>query len=222
MSVETASAAELGPDSYRAHLRLTRALRRVIEANARVRLDADGAVDELVAMADELADRLEARAGDGRYHVADGPDAILDDPGRAMAVNPVIGRCSPIAPPVDMTLRGGEVRGTARLGQAYVGPPGRVHGGWVCALLDQVLGFACVADGNPSFTATITVHLRKATPLDTELELSGRVTDVSGRRVTAWGAIHAAGELTAEAEGLFVRIPDDFAAAGPGAAPPGR
>lgn len=222
MSVETASAAELGPDSYRAHLRLTRALRRVIEANARVRLDADGAVDELVAMADELADRLEARAGDGRYHVADGPDAILDDPGRAMAVNPMIGRCSPIAPPVDMTLRGGEVRGTARLGQAYVGPPGRVHGGWVCALLDQVLGFACVADGNPSFTATITVHLRKATPLDTELELSGRVTDVSGRRVTAWGAIHAAGELTAEAEGLFVRIPDDFAAAGPGAAPPGR
>lgn len=215
MSTGTGSDIGLGPDSYRAHLRLTDALRRVIEANAYARLSAVDEVGELIEMADALADRLEAHAGDGRYHVADGPAAILDDPGRAMAVNPVIGRCSPIAPPVDMTLRGGEVRGTARLGRAYEGPPGRVHGGWVCALLDQVLGFACVADGNPSFTATITVHLRKATPLDTELELSGRVTEVSGRRVTAWGAIRAGGELTAEAEGLFILIPADFA-------PPGR
>lgn len=203
-----------GDAAYGAHLRLTDALRRVVAANAGARMPSDGAGD-LIATAEDLAARLEALSGDGRYQVGGGPDAILDDPGRAMAVNPIVGHCSPIAPPVEMSLRGGEVRGTTRLGPAYVGPPGRVHGGWVCALLDQVLGFACVADGNPSFTATITVHLRKATPLDTDLELTGRVTEVSGRRVTAWGAIHADGELTAEAEGLFVRIPSDFGASAP-------
>lgn len=195
---------------YRAHVRLTEALRRVVEANARAELPPAG-TEDLVAAAESIAERLEGYAGTGRYHVADGPDAFLDDPGKVMAINPIVGRCSPIAPAIDMSLHDGEVRGSAVLGQAYVGPPGRVHGGWVCGILDQVLGFACVASDVPSFTASITVHLRRATPLDTPLELTGRVTEVSGRRVTAWGAISANGEITAEAEGLFVRIPSDFA-----------
>ena len=165
-------------------------------------------IDALVADVESVAARLEAHAG--RRAIGRRPDVMLDDPGRAMPLNPITGHCNPVAPPVRMSLRGGEVNGTARLGQAYEGPPGRVHGGWVCGLLDQVLGFACVAAEQPSFTASITVHLRKATPLHTDLELRGRVTGVSGRRVSVWGAIYADGALTAEAEGLFVRVPSDF------------
>ncbi|HEU4842094.1 MAG TPA: PaaI family thioesterase [Ilumatobacteraceae bacterium] len=195
--------------AYAAHVRLADALRRVQEANARVAVASMGAdIDDLIADVESVAERLEAHAGPRA--VGRRPDVILDDPGRAMPLNPIAGHCNPVAPPVTMSLRGGEVTGTARLGQAYEGPPGRVHGGWVCGLLDQVLGFACVAAEQPSFTASLTVHLREATPLHTDLELRGRVTDVSGRRVKVWGAIYADGALTAEAEGLFVRVPSDF------------
>jgi acyl-coenzyme A thioesterase PaaI-like protein len=195
--------------AYDAHVRLTDSLRRVIEANASLDLPLSDA-DEIIAQVEALADRLEGLAGAGRYTGPNARQVMLDDPGRAMAINPISGRCNPIAPPVDLSLRDGEVKGTARLGQAYVGPVGRVHGGWVCGLLDQVLGFACVAAGQPGFTASITVHLRKATPLGTDLQLVGRVTDRSGRRISAWGAIYADGVLTAEADGLFVAVPADY------------
>lgn len=202
--------------AYLEHVRLTGALRRVLEANAHLGAPIPGSLTALIDDAEALAGRLEAMAGPEamaarrRVRSRTTRDVMFADPGRAMANNPIVGRCNPIAPAVDMSLLDGEVRGRARLGQAYEGPPGRVHGGWVCGLLDQVLGFACVAAGHPGFTATLTVQLREATPLDSELELVGLVTEVAGRRIKAWGAIHAGGVLTAEAEGLFIAIPPDF------------
>ena len=201
-----------GGVAYREHVRLTEALRRVIEANAYVGAQAAGTLGGLIDDVDALADRLEALRATDREAPRNARDLIFTDPGRAMAGNPIVGHLNPIAPSIDMSLLDGEVRGRARLGLAYVGPPGRVHGGWVCGLLDQLLGFACVAAGHPGFTASITVQLREATPLDTELDLVGLVTNVSGRRITAWGAIHAGGVLTAEAEGLFIAIPPEFMA----------
>jgi len=205
---------EIDEVAYREHVRLAEALRRVIEANAQLGTPAAGSLSGLTNDANALAERLEAMVGADRASSRTARDTLFADPGRAMANNPIVGHCSAIAPSVDMSLIDGEVRGRARFSAAYVGPPGRVHGGWVCGLLDQVLGFACVAAGHPGFTATITVQLREATPLNTELEVVGLVTDVSGRRITAWGAIHAGGVLTAEAEGLFIAIPPDFTGGG--------
>ena len=167
-----------------------------------------GDFDVMIDDAERLAAQLEERAGAAGPFRDDARELMFDDPGRVMSVNPVIGRCSPIAPPVEMSLRNGEVTGTTTFSRGYVGPPDRVHGGSVCALLDQVLGFACVAGGHPGYTASITVHLRKATPLDTELRFVGRLREVRGRRITAWGALYAGDVVTAEAEGVFVAVPE--------------
>ncbi|MGH2685378.1 MAG: PaaI family thioesterase, partial [Actinomycetota bacterium] len=142
--------------------------------------------------------------------------AFGDSPGRFLPLSPVIGTCNPMAPPVEVWPVDGGVRAAARLGAAYVGPPGRVHGGWVAAILDQVLGFACVAAGHPAMTGTLTVTLRQATPLHDDLDIVARILEVDGRRVTARGAISAGGAVTAEAEGTFIKA---LAPAGAGDGP---
>ena len=44
---------------------------------------------------------------------------------------------------------------------AHEGPPGRVHGGWVAAVLDHAVGRAVAAAGFPGMTASLTVNLNK-------------------------------------------------------------
>ncbi|MCO8129118.1 PaaI family thioesterase [Acidimicrobiia bacterium EGI L10123] len=184
--------------------RLTEAVRRVIEATATTGVDA---VDLALAAegAEVIADRLEARQDADPWATRTGARTVdLSDPAGFLPLNPVIGRLNPIAPPVELEVVDREVRGRARLGTAYVGPPGRVHGGWVAAILDQVLGLASVAAGHPGMTASLTVHMRRATPLHSDLTVEARQLSVDGRRSTVWGAIFADGVLTAEAEGVFV------------------
>lgn len=93
------------------------------------------------------------------------------------------------------------------LGEAYQGPPGSVHGGYLAAMFDSLLGVLPYRLGGRrgAFTGRLTVRYRALTPLDTELVLTGRVTDARTRRFTAAGQCHAEGVLTAEAEALFVR-----------------
>jgi acyl-coenzyme A thioesterase PaaI-like protein len=93
------------------------------------------------------------------------------------------------------------------LGEAYQGPPGCVHGGYLAALFDSLLGVLPyrLTGRKGAFTGRLTVRYRSLTPLNTELVLTGRLGEVRSRRVTATGQCHAQGVLTAEAEGLFVR-----------------
>ena len=102
------------------------------------------------------------------------------------------------------------VTAVVRLGEAYQGPPGSAHGGYVAALFDSLLGaLPYKMAGRGAFTGRLTVRYRALTPLNTELVLTGRVTDARSRRVTAAGQCHAEGVLTAEAEALFVRPAPD-------------
>lgn len=93
------------------------------------------------------------------------------------------------------------------LEEAYQGPPGCVHGGYLAAMFDSLLGVLPyrLTGSKSVFTGRLTVRYRALTPLDTDLVLTGKVTDARSRRVTAAGQCHAEGVLTAEAEGLFVR-----------------
>ena len=89
----------------------------------------------------------------------------------------------------------------------YEGPPGGVHGGYVAGLFDDVLGSALqLVPGPSALTGTLTVRYRSLTPLQTGLRFTGWIHHVSGRRVVARATCHAGERLTAEAEGLFVRI----------------
>jgi acyl-coenzyme A thioesterase PaaI-like protein len=124
--------------------------------------------------------------------------------------SPLMGRANPLAPPLMLqVVDDRHVVGTATFGSAYEGPPGCVHGGYVAAAFDELLGLVQIKAGNPGMTGRLTVHYRSPTPLHTELQLDGWVDRVDGRKTICRGTIHAGDRLCAEAEGLFVSI--DFA-----------
>ncbi|RMD83619.1 MAG: PaaI family thioesterase [Candidatus Dadabacteria bacterium] len=124
-------------------------------------------------------------------------------------LSPMIGLANPLAPPITLNAEGGRVRGHVVFGSAYEGPPGSVHGGFVAAAFDEVLGFAQSLTGSPGMTARLTVHYRKPTPLHTELSFEGWVERVEGRKIFTRAELRAGDTLTADAEGLFVSIDRD-------------
>lgn len=123
--------------------------------------------------------------------------------------NPVSGTGSALAPPVHMELVDGVVVGTCTLGLAFEGPPMYAHGGISALLLDQMLGYATSASGNPGMTVALLTNYRAPVPLQTPLRLTADVTDVAGRKVTARGRIATAAEpdiTLVDATGTFVAL----------------
>jgi acyl-coenzyme A thioesterase PaaI-like protein len=187
--------------------RLADAIRKLID-HAVVSEVPDDEVAEITRTLEEIDERL-------RRHPRGGtkpktlPD--MDDLQAIFRNDPVIGEHNPIAPPVSVKRDGDVIRGTANLGAAYEGPPGYVHGAIIAAIFDMLLGLANVASGNPAMTGTLTVKYRRPTPLHTDLAFEARTDRTEGRKVIATGSVTAGGELTAEAEGIFVSLELDKA-----------
>lgn len=123
--------------------------------------------------------------------------------------SPLIGKANPLAAPIEVAIEGDMVVGKATFGTAYEGPPGCVHGGFVAASFDEILGAAQSMSGLPAMTGTLTIKYRKPTPLHRELRFEGELVRVEGRKVFATGKVFAGETLTAEAEGIFVTIDFD-------------
>lgn len=120
--------------------------------------------------------------------------------------SPLIGRSNPMAPPIEMGAEGDRVFGRVVFGSAYEGPPGCLHGGYVAAAFDEVLGYAQSLSGNPGMTGTLRVAYRSPTPLHQELRFEAWVERVEGRKIFTRSTLHAGERLCAEAEGLFISI----------------
>ncbi len=85
------------------------------------------------------------------------------------------------------------------------GYPGRMHGGIVGLLVDEMLVYAGAPHGIWGMTASVRYWVRKPIPLDARLTLRSRLTQRSERGFRATVAIHLPGEvLAAEGEGLCV------------------
>lgn len=205
MSDEPLSAA----DSPR--LRLADALRRLTDLAVGRRLP-DDEVGAAAAEATRLADRLEQLAPPGKR-----TRGVPDHLGHAQDMfptSPVVGYLNPIAPPVRIWAVTGEegqreLRGAARFGYAYEGPPSCVHGGVVAEVFDELLGLAGLVTGRGGMTGTLTIRYRRPTPLMVDLDLEARVRSREGRKLFCWGGIRHGGELTAEAEGVFIAVPPE-------------
>ncbi len=165
--------------------------------------------EEAVAALTAVADRLSAAAGPGKR-----PRVIPEAEGHPQdffPTSPVIGYANPLAPPVDVwpvprddgTV---ELAGRAWFDYQYEGPPTCVHGGVIAELFDELLGTVNILTGQGGFTGTLTVRYRRTTPLRTPLDLAARETGREGRKIFAWGGIFHDGQLTAEAEGIFIRV----------------
>ncbi len=127
--------------------------------------------------------------------------------------SPLIGRSNPLSPPISMSASAeGEVTGRVTFGSAYEGPPGCVHGGYIAAAFDEVLGYAETFTGNPGMTGTLTVYYRTPTPLHVEVVFRAGVLRIEGRKIFVLGTLHAGPRLCAEAEGIFISMkPGRFA-----------
>jgi acyl-coenzyme A thioesterase PaaI-like protein len=128
------------------------------------------------------------------------------DHGDYLPRSPLVGEVSPLAPPVEWEIVDDRIVAHGVYHAAYEGPPGYVHGGWVALTFDEMLGMANMASGHPGMTGTLKVRYLKPTPLHTRVELVGWTDRVEGRRIVSKGTMTVNGELTAEAEGLFVTI----------------
>lgn len=128
------------------------------------------------------------------------------DPHTHYEHSPFSGAGNPLAPPMVMEVLEDCVRGNVTFGSAYEGPPGHVHGGYVAALFDEVLGLAQDLGGNPGMTGTLSIRYLRPTPLHTPLVFEGRLISVDGRKTRTSATVSANGEVCAEGEGLFISV----------------
>ncbi len=118
--------------------------------------------------------------------------------------SPLRGILNPIAPPIQIWIEGETTLGSVTFDAAYEGPPGHVHGGYVAAVFDELLGAAQTLSEKPGFTGTLEIRYLAPTPLYRELKLEGRCTGSEGRKVFAEGKIYAGERVLAEAKGIFI------------------
>lgn len=159
-----------------------------------------GAVDALTEAVAAAADAAAARPSLRATGLAQAttPDHALAER------SPFSGRANPLAAPMTITVEGPTTRATATYGAAYEGPPATLHGGFVAAAFDDLLGVAQMASGDAGFTGTLTVKMRRPTPLHTPIEYEAGVAEKRGRKIVCWGTSTANGEVVAEAECLFI------------------
>lgn len=188
--------------------RLAAGMRAVNEAL----MDMDASEADLEAAAEALhqfAENLE-KTRTGRQHWGFGESAPAGTTRAMMDRSPIVGLGNPVAPPLVFGVEGDQVVGRGRFGLQYEGPPNSVHGGFVAAALDELLGMAQSLSGKSGMTGTLTVRYRKPTPLHTDLRLTARVEKVEGRKIFTSGELRAGDMLCAEAEGIFISV--DFQA----------
>jgi acyl-coenzyme A thioesterase PaaI-like protein len=182
---------------------LAASLRALLDAA--VTSDAEGDEQlEIAAAVDELTRRL---SGDDGSRLNPGmPWPPVERMRRGdRPYNAVLGRAHPMAPPMPVTVcEDGSVMSELTMRAIHEGPAGFVHGGWVAALLDQLLGSANIVSGHPAMTGELTIRYRRGTPFGVPLVLRARTDSVRGRRVHASGEITVDGEVTASAKGLFI------------------
>ena len=194
-----------GQAAWEQKRRLARAMRLVIE-----RLVPSNAPEEELRRAaqglERYAEALTAHPRLKHFHgLAESANA--GDVGAFFEQSPLIGLANPLAPPITIGRAGPLAAiATVTFGSAYEGPPGCVHGGFVAAAFDEVLGYVQSLGGNPGMTARLTIHYRNPTPLHTELFFEGKLLRIEGRKIFTVGRLYAGELLTAEAEGLFISI----------------
>lgn len=141
-------------------------------------------------------------------------EPLPDVPGRNLHIAPVdnahpersplTGRSNALAAPLTLWFEGDQTYGEATYPDVYEGPPGLVHGGYVIAAFDDLLGVAQSASGLAGLTGTLEVKLRRGTPLNRRIDYVAGVTGVEGRKVFAWGQSLLDGVVLAEATGIFI------------------
>ena len=118
----------------------------------------------------------------------------------------IAGRSHPCAPTLSWTEEGNRIHGTVTFDQAFEGPPGHTHGGWVAGILDHLMGMTHVSTGHPGMTGGLSIRYLKPTPLNKTIHVSAEATELDDRRTEVRAAMRCDEVTTATAEAIFVRV----------------
>jgi acyl-coenzyme A thioesterase PaaI-like protein len=190
------------PESERAHL--VDALRRVTDLVVRPGASREQLHEAAVAV-EVAAATLAPVTEPWRASIPAHPDTTIQ-PHDFFPFSPMIGLYSPLAAPLRCEIHDQTVTGRVRLGAAYEGPPGCVHGGVIAGLFDELLGIANIAAGVGAMTGTLTIVYRSPTPLYTDLTLEAHTLSIEGRKIRTVGTLLAGDRLCAEAHGIFILV----------------
>jgi hypothetical protein len=182
---------------------LVRAVKRLIELTAHLdpaETDA-GALDAATEHVEHLSDQLEPLPS---LHAKGGLGTVRGDDGALLERSGISGRSNPLAAPVQWEPRADHYVGWATYSPAYEGPAGHVHGGFVAAAFDDLMGSAQTLSGIAGYTGTLTVKMLRPTPLLRRIDYEAGVDRVDGRKIYVWAHSTCDGERLAEAEIVFI------------------
>jgi acyl-coenzyme A thioesterase PaaI-like protein len=186
------------------------AVRRLIAIT--VDSDADAATTaraakDLHALADELAPMVR-EAHPVKHAGFHEPDE--SHPHDHFPLDVMLGLYNPMALPVEMSWEPPIAVGRATFTSPYEGPPNCVHGAIISAAFDQVFNVANLKTGVAGPTAFLHVDYRRPTRLLRPVRFEGEVSRTVGRKSWCAGRLLQDGEVTCEAEGLFIRLDRDL------------
>ena len=116
------------------------------------------------------------------------------------------GRSHPCSPELRWQEASNRITGTVKFSQAFEGPPGHMHGGWVAGVLDHLMGMTHVRTGHPGMTGGLSVRYLKPTPLNQVIEVSAQATELNDKRTEVKAEMRFGETTTAKAEAIFVRV----------------
>lgn len=189
-------------DSGHPRVAFAEALRQLIQ-HASTSTAGEDVFEDIAELVTKAAERLAAEPH-GRPYDGSSEGSVGGVHQGFLGHSPVTGPLNAIAPRVRLEVTEKEVIATLSYGDAYEGPPGCLHGGFIAAIFDEVLGLAQALSGAPGMTGRLEVTYRSPTPLNTELRVVGRLVAVEGRKITTTGEIRDGERLCAEAVGTFI------------------
>jgi acyl-coenzyme A thioesterase PaaI-like protein len=126
--------------------------------------------------------------------------------------------------PASLGLRlrrdGDRIRGEFTLDRRHEGAPGFAHGGAISTALDDALGSLLMILERPAVTAKLEVNFRRPALLGRPFEVETWVEGIEGRKLGLAGELRDAGELVADARGLFIEVGVEHFLEGAGELPP--
>ncbi len=128
------------------------------------------------------------------------------------------GLSHPVAPQLQIDVDGHVGRGEVVIGPVFQGGPGLVHGGVLALLIDHAMGCVAARPDRPAMTVHLAMRYLRPTPLGVPLTVTVRLEYVEGRRLHLTADITANGEVTVDAEAVFLKLTErNLATVFPGA-----
>lgn len=136
-------------------------------------------------------------------------EANLPDDGDSFADSldrPVSGSANAWSVPLHVRRQGDKVTTTVELGPGFEGAPGRSHGGFVCAIYDDLCGFVLNLEQQMAFTAYLNVSFLAATPLHVPITFSAWLDRRQDRKLYIVGECRQGSELLTTVDSLFIAL----------------